>query len=95
MRNLKTIGIVVGIYIVAFIMESIMYSSSPGYEGGISILVILGLVGFLAPKVGYRWFDCFMVIIPFYGLFFLFRIAHRIAFLPQRDWTDREMAKSE
>lgn len=89
MRIFKTIGIVIGMYIAAFAMETIMYSSSPTYEGGISILVLLGLLGFMAPKVGYRWFDCFMAIIPIYGIFLIFRIAHRVAFLPNRDWAER------
>ena len=89
MRTLKTISIVIGIYVAAMIMELIMASSSPDYQGGISIIVILGFLGFMAPKVGYRWFDCFFAAIPFYGVFFIFRIAHRIAFLPERDWSER------
>ena len=56
---------------------------------GITVVVILAILGFLAPKVGYRWFDCFFAAIPIYGLFFIFRIAHRIAFLPSKDWTER------
>lgn len=90
---LKTVGIVISIYTIAVIADVIMVVSSPDYEGGITFLVILGILGFLAPKVGYRWFDCFFAIIPIYGLFFVFRIAHRIAFLPNRDWADR--GKSE
>ena len=89
MRIFKTLGIVIGMYIAAFAMETIMYSSSPTYEGGISILVLLGFLGFMAPKVGYRWFDCFMAIIPIYGIFFIFRVAHRLAYLPNRDWAER------
>ena len=89
MRVFKTIGIVIGIYAAALIAEVIMASSSPDYEGGITILVILGILGFLTPKVGYRWFDCFFAAIPIYGIFFIFRIAHRIAFLPNMDWTER------
>lgn len=89
MRIAKTIGIVVGIYIIALIMETIMASSSAEYQGGISVLVILGCMGLLAPKVGYRWFDCFFAAIPFYGIFFIFRIAHRVAFLPNKDWKER------
>jgi len=89
MRTLKTIGIVIGIYAVALIAELIMASSSPDSQGGITVLVILGILGFLAPKVGYRWFDCFFAAIPIYGLIFIFRIANRIAFLPNKDWTER------
>ena len=89
MRTLKTIGIVIGIYIAAILMELIMASSSPDYEGGIAAIVILTLLGFMAPKVGYRWFDCFFALIPIYGIFFIFRIANRIANLPQTDWSQR------
>jgi len=89
MRTLKTIALVIGIYVAAIVMELVMASSSPDYEGGIGVIVILAILGFMAPKVGYRWFDCFLAALPFYGIFFIFRIAHRIAFLPDRDWSER------
>jgi hypothetical protein len=89
MRILKTLGIVVGVYAIAMIAEVIMALSSPEYQGGITFVVILGFLAFLAPKVGYRWFDCFFAVIPFYGIFFIFRIAHRLAILPDRDWAER------
>lgn len=89
MRTFKTIAIVIGIYIAAFIVEVIVALGSPSYQGGVTVLVLLGFLAFLAPKVGYRWFDCFFAAIPFYGIFFIFRIAHRIAFLPERDWAER------
>jgi hypothetical protein len=89
MRLLKTIGIVLGMYIVAFVVDVIVASGNPDYQGGMTVLVLLGFLAFLAPKVGYRWFDCFFGVIPFYGIFFIFRIAHRIAFLPERDWSER------
>jgi hypothetical protein len=89
MRSLKTIGIVLAIYAAAIVMEVIMASSSSDYEGGIGAIVILTLLGFVAPKVGYRWFDCFFALIPIYGIFFIFRVANRIANLPQTDWSQR------
>ncbi|MBU6243571.1 MAG: hypothetical protein KGP06_05885 [Acidobacteria bacterium] len=89
MRTLKTISIVVGIYIAAIIMELIMASSSSEYEGGIGAIIILIWLGLMAPKVGYRWFDCFFALIPIYGIFFIFRIANRIANLPQIEWSQR------
>jgi hypothetical protein len=89
MRTFKSIGIVLGIYIAAFVVDVMVASGSPDYQGGVTVLVILGLLAVLAPKVGYRWFDCFFAAIPFYGIFFIFRIAHRIAFLPERDWSER------
>ncbi len=89
MRNFKTVGIVLGMYLAALIGDSIVAAGSPDYQGGVTILVILVSLGLMAPKVGYRWFDCFFALIPFYGIFFIFRIAHRLAFLPQRDWSER------
>jgi hypothetical protein len=89
MRVFKTIAIVIGIYVVAMAMEIIMASSSPEYQGGISVIVILIFLGVMAPKVGYRWFDCFFAAIPIYGLFFIFRLAHRVANLPNVDWAQR------
>jgi hypothetical protein len=89
MRIFKTIGIVIGIYVAAFVVDIVVASGSPDYQGGVTVLVLLGFLAFMAPKVGYRWFDCFFAAIPFYGIFFIFRIAHRIAFLPERDWSER------
>jgi hypothetical protein len=89
MRTFKTIGIVFGIYIASFVLDIAVASGTPEYQGGITAISILGFLAFLAPKVGYRWFDCFFAAIPFYGIFFIFRIAHRIAFLPQREWSER------
>lgn len=86
MRTIKTIGLVIAVYLVALIVELIMVSGSPDYEGGLSALVILGILAITAPKVGYRWFDCFFAIIPLYGIFFIFKIAHRVAVLPKVDW---------
>ena len=89
MRNLKTIAIVLGIYAAAIVMEVAIAFSSSEYEGGIGALLILVLLGFMASKVGYRWFDCFFALIPIYGLFFIFRVANRIANLPEIDWSQR------
>jgi hypothetical protein len=89
MRNFKTIGIVIVLYLAALVVDIAVASSSPEYQGGVTVLVILGFLALLAPKVGYRWFDCFFAAIPFYGIFFIFRIAHRLAHLPERDWAER------
>jgi len=89
MRTMKTIAIVIGIYLLAALAEVVMAVSTPDYQGGISVIVILAFLGFMAPKVGYRWFDCFFAAIPFYGIFFIFRVANRVAFLPEIDWSQR------
>lgn len=89
MRSLKTIAIVIGMYVIAIMAEFLIAFSSSEYEGGVGIIVFLGILGFMATKVEYRWFDCFFAVIPFYGIFFIFRIAYRVAHLPQRDWSER------
>jgi len=89
MRIAKTIFIVFGFYAVALIFEVLMSLSSPDYQGGIGLVVILASLGFMATKVGYRWFDCFFAVIPIYGIFFIFRLAHRAANLPNVDWEQR------
>jgi len=91
-RVAKTIGIVIGMYLLAVIAELIVVSAVPDSEGGVTLLVLLTLLGFMSTKVGYRWFDCLFALIPFYGIFFLFRIAYRVANLPVRDWTERTSA---
>ena len=71
MRTFKTIGIVLGLYISAFVVDVIVASGSPDYKGGVTVLVLLGFLAVMAPKVGYRWFDCFFAAIPIYGIFFI------------------------
>jgi hypothetical protein len=88
-RSLKTLAIVVAIYFTAFMVEVVVASSSNEYQGGLTVVVLLGSLALMAPKVGYRWFDCFFAAVPIYGIFFIFRIAYRIAFLPNRDWSER------
>lgn len=95
MRIFKTILIVVGIYLAAVIVEVAVALNSPDYEGGVTILIILGSYAFLSPKVGYRWFDCFFAAIPIYGIYFIFKIAHRVAGLPSRDWETNAADKNQ
>lgn len=91
MRKLKSFGLVVAMYAMALVMELIMVTGSADYEGGMSLLVILVTLGIVGPKVGYRWFDCFFAMIPIYGIFFIFRLAYRLANLPNVDWKLREI----
>jgi hypothetical protein len=90
MRIFKTIAIVVGMYTAALLAEVVVAGVTPDYEGGVTLLVMLGFLGYLSPKVGYRGFDCFFALIPIYGIIYVFRIAYRVAFLPGRDWSERE-----
>jgi hypothetical protein len=91
MRKLKTVGLVLAMYAIALVMELVMVTGSADYEGGIGLLVILPILGIVGPKVGYRWFDCFFAMIPIYGIFFIFRLAYRLANLPNVDWKIREI----
>ena len=52
MRTFKTIGIVLGMYAAGMVMEIVMAINSPDYQVGISIIVILAILGFMGPKVG-------------------------------------------
>lgn len=95
MRIFKTILIVIGIYFAAVVVEVAVALNSSEYEGGVTILVILGAYAFLSPKVGYRWFDCFFAAIPIYGIYYIFKIAHRVAGLPRRDWEPSVAEKNQ
>ncbi len=56
---------------------------------GVSWVGYLVAYALLARRVSYRWFDTFFQLIPFYGVFWQFRIAWRLAYLPHRDWQVR------
>jgi hypothetical protein len=43
----------------------------------------------VADRVSYRWYDAWLLTIPFVGLFYLWRFAWRLAALPHRDWPPR------
>lgn len=61
MRTLKTIGIVVGIYIAAVVMEVIMASSSSEYEGGIGAIVVLAFLDSWRLKSGIAGLTVFLL----------------------------------
>jgi hypothetical protein len=52
-------------------------------------LVLLVLGALVAPRVSYRWFDAYLLLIPIVGLFYLGRFAWRLSLLPYRDWPPR------
>lgn len=56
-----------------------------GARGAYLLVYLVGL-GFFCSRVGYRWFDTFLGVIPFYGLFFASKIVWRFANLPHRYW---------
>jgi hypothetical protein len=91
-RTLKTIGIVLGGYALGAVASALIVISGADTTGnsgsGVMLLVLALYWGVLATKVGYRWFDFLFLLIPVYGIFWAFRIANRVAFLPSRDWPD-------
>jgi len=52
-------------------------------------LVLLIVGALIARRVSYRWFDAFLLVIPLFGLIYVWRFAWRLAFLPYRDWPPR------
>jgi hypothetical protein len=61
----------------------------PSGDSMVPIVVLFVLGALAAGRVSYRWFDAFLVLIPIYGLFFLVKLAWRLALLPYRDWPPR------
>ena len=98
MRIIKSFGIVIGGYLLAILGSVLVVFSgadSTGESGsGVALIVFAAYWGLLATKVGYRWFDFFFAALPFYGIFWMFKIAHRIARLPLRDWAEKSNNES-
>jgi hypothetical protein len=53
------------------------------------LISMLSAYAFMAPQVSYRWFDAFCLLVPIYSIFWLIKIAYRLAYLPHRDWAPR------
>jgi hypothetical protein len=51
---------------------------------------MLAYFALLAVRVSYRWFDCFFLLIPFYGIVWAIKIAWRVVNLPRKDGPLRE-----
>jgi hypothetical protein len=81
-------GVDTGVYSTQAAYDEAQLAADDRIQG---IGVVLGLLylAVLCPKVGYRWWDAFFLLIPFYGIFFLCRIAWRAANLPHVDWRSR------
>ena len=56
---------------------------------GLGRIVGLIVIGVICTNVGYRWFDTFLALIPFYGAFFIAKMLWRVSVLPHRYWTLR------
>lgn len=85
MKQIKTLGLWVAIYIfpliIAFIFGLIFFNLGEDLVGGIALIFAiiwqLWIYGFLAEKVKYRWRDTLFQFIPIYGIFWTFRICYR------------------
>jgi len=54
--------------------------------GPLSLVPMIGLHAWLAPKVGYRWFDAAILVVPFVGLVWSALVFWRVAALDSPDW---------
>lgn len=88
MRTFKAILIVAGVYLVSFLVAlAAAYSGATDDTiDGLSALTTLAVWGYLLSRVDYRVRDLFLLVIPFYGIFLMFRVGWRIAHLPNKDW---------
>jgi hypothetical protein len=88
MIKFKTVLLFIAIYAVQLIVAMLIgviwgllgISSDYIFENLITILAFgsqFWIMGFLASKVKYRYRDTFLQIIPFYGIFWTFRILYR------------------
>ena len=92
LRALLTVLLLLGVYLLEFIVIVVaawMGAESEVALNAIGALVVLVAYAWLATKVSYRWFDCFFLLIPIYGLIWTIKIAWKVASLPYRDWAPR------
>lgn len=68
--------------------DAALVSATDGVGGAVMLISLIALA-FACTRVGYRWWDFAFALIPFYGIFFICRIAWRVANLPHRDWPER------
>lgn len=95
-RIVLTIAIVVGFVAVAAVVSDVVWLLPIGnkvrrleVQETIGYGAFVVLVGSVATRVSYRWFDGLIALLPVYGVFWVFRIAWRVSYLPFRDWAPR------
>jgi hypothetical protein len=64
-------------------------STATGLITWLWVICLLVAYTFAARKVSYRWFDTFFLLVPIYSIFWMIKIAYRLAFLPNKDWAPR------
>lgn len=95
-RFVYILGSLVGIFFLIFGLS--LFGGSSFSETFLDVylrLLVLIIMAFLCQKVGYRWFDTFLSLIPIYGAFFICKIAWRASVLPHRYWSIRHIQSSE
>jgi len=94
-RVTVTIALVAGLVAISAILGDFLASlllddgGSNGSKEATQIWTLIVVAGLVATRVSYRWFDGLTLLLPIYGIVWLFRIAWRVAYLPFRDWTPR------
>ncbi len=68
-----------------------IWSGGVWFIGGpeVAFTLLLAAHAGLATKVSYRWFDAFLLLVPFYCFVWSLKILYRVAALPCRDWQPR------
>ncbi len=60
-----------------------------GDESVSGLVVLVVVYGFLATRVSLPWYYALWLLVPFVGLYALWKISWRVAYLPWRDWALR------
>jgi hypothetical protein len=55
----------------------------------LTLLAVFVVWAVMAQQVDYRWFDALLILVPFYGWWWMGRITWRLTNLPYRDWSPR------
>ncbi len=95
-KSLRFLFIAIGllIFFIGFVFIGLFVPVNGPAIDLLSRLITLSLLAVLSTKVGYRWFDAFFGLIPFYGAYFVGKILWRASVLPHRYWSIREQTEA-
>ena len=87
-RSLLRRGLTAGLIFIGLVgVPLTLRALLPGTGGDlVAIAPVLAAGALIAPKVSYRWFDAFLLLVPVYGIYLMGLYAWRLAYLPHRDW---------
>ena len=96
-RAVRTLLVGVGVLLFTLLVVGFALNSnqSSNQVDAFSRLFALGIMMYLSRKVGYRWFDAFIIFIPFAGSLYMARTLWRISILPHRYWSERNEVESK